>query len=393
MNIPYNHAMKWIWQQADWPNFRYDPTTIADREYAFHKGSERLAGLFEALPNNSRVDATIDLMLSEAIKTNAIEGEHLDRMSVRSSLLSLMASDTIPENTDQRAAGAACLLVDVRQNWNQPLSDELLGKWQSMAVPDQRYKLIMRGSYRNDPSAMQIVSGPYGRQTVHYEAPPSSDVPQEMARFIDWYNNSKPSQGQRPLAGLIRAGIAHLWFEVIHPFDDGNGRVGRAIADHALSQSLGYPTTACLATAIAADRKSYYTALESASRKSVDINAWLDYFADRVTRAQEIAKEEVDFVLAKTRFYEAFGNELNERQAKMVTRVFAEGRQGSKGGITTKKYETITKCPNRTASRDLSDLLAKGIITALPGGGRTTHYALSVVAPRTSLFQEPIQRA
>ena len=381
--------MTWIWQQPNWPNFLYDPITIDDRERIFHKGSERLAGLFEALPNNSRVDATIDLMLSEAIKTNAIEGEHLDRMSVRSSLLSLMASDSIPENTDQKAVGAACLLVDVRQNWDQPLSDKLLGKWQSMAVPDQRYKLIMRGAYRSDPSAMQIISGPYGRQTVHYEAPAASDVPKEMDRFICWYNDSKSSQGQNPLAGLIRAGIAHLWFEAIHPFDDGNGRVGRAIADHALSQSLGYPTTACLATAIAADRKSYYVALEKASRSSLDINAWLDYFADRVIRAQEIAKEEVDFVLAKTRFYEAFSKELNARQAKMVARVFAEGRQGFKGGITTKKYETITKCPNRTASRDLSDLLAKGIITALPGGGRTTHYALTVVEPPSSLFHWP----
>lgn len=386
MNKRYNHAMRWIWQQADWPNFRFDPTTIDDREQVFQKSSARLAGLFEALPIASREDATIDLMLSEALKTNAIEGEHLDRTSVRSSLLSLMASDSIPDSTDQKAAGAACLLVDVRQNWDQPLSDDLLGKWQSMAVPDQRYKLIMRGAYRNDPSTMQIVSGPYGRQTIHYEAPPSSAVPEEMTQFIQWYNASKPPEEQEPLAGLIRAGIAHLWFEVIHPFDDGNGRVGRAIADHALSQSLGYPTTACLATAIAADRKSYYAALEKASRSDLEINVWLNYFADQVIRAQEIAKEEVDFVLAKTRFYEVFGPQLNERQAKMVARVFAEGRQGFKGGITTNKYESIAKCPNRTASRDLSDLLSKGIITALPGGGRTTHYALTVVAPPAGLY-------
>ncbi|UOD50434.1 Fic family protein [Orrella daihaiensis] len=137
---------------------------------------------------------------------------------------------------------------------------------------------------------------------------------------------------------------------------------------------------------MAADRKSYYTALEKASRSSLDINSWLDYFADRVIRAQEIAKEEVDFVLAKTRFYGAFNDQLNERQRKMVARVFAEGRQGFKGGITTKKYVTITKCPNRTASRDLSDLLAKGIITPLPGGGRTTRYTLTILPPPVSLL-------
>ena len=329
----------------------------------------------------SQEDATIDLMLSEAIKTSAIEGEDLDRESVRSSLLSLITSDTLPDNSDQKAAGAASLLVDVRKNWQTSLTHDLLGKWQSMAVPEQRYTPIMRGAYRNDPSPMQIVSGPYGREKVQYEAPPATQVPDEMARFIDWYNDINPLSGDKKLPGIARAGIAHLWFEVIHPFDDGNGRGGRAIADHALSQSLGYPTTACLATAIEGDTKSYYLQLEKASRGSLDVNVWLDYFADTVIEAQEIAREEVDFVLGKTRFYQAYGDQLNGRQARMVSRVFAEGGAGFKGGITTKKYEAITKCPNRTASRDLSDLVAKGIIIPLPGGGRTTCYELSVVEP------------
>jgi Fic family protein len=206
-------------------------------------------------------------------------------------------------------------------------------------------------------------------------------VPDEMARLLDWYNQTSPLNKDKRLLGIARAGIAHLWFEVLHPFDDGNGRVGRAIADHALSQSLGYPTTACLATAIEADKKTYYLQLEKASRGNLDVNVWLDYFADTIIKAQEIATEEVDFVLAKTRFYEAYGDQLNERQARMVSRVFAEGRRGFEGGITTRKYEAITKCPNRTASRDLSDLVAKGIIIPLPGGGRTTRYELTIVKP------------
>ena len=329
----------------------------------------------------SQEDAMIDLMLSEAIKTSAIEGEDLDRESVRSSLLSLITSNTLPDNSDQKAAGAGSLLVDVRKNWQTSLTHDLLGKWQSMAVPEQRYTLIVRGAYRNDPLPMQIVSGPYGREKIHYEAPPATQVPEEMARFIDWYNNISRSKGEKKIPGFARAGIAHLWFEVIHPFDDGNGRVGRAIADHALSQFLGYPTTACLATAIEGDKKSYYLQLEKASRGSLDVNIWLDYFADVVIKAQEIAREEVDFVLAKTRFYEAYRGQLNDRQARMVSRVFAEGRQGFEGGITTRKYEAITKCPNRTASRDLSDLVAKGIIIPLPGGGRTTRYELATVEP------------
>ena len=248
-----------------------------------------------------------------------------------------------------------------------------------MAIPEQRYTSILRGAYRNDPSPMQIVSRPYGREKVHYVAPPAARVLDEMARLTEWYNQTSPVSGDKTIPGLARAGIAHLWFEVIHPFDDGNGRVGRAIADHALSQFLGYPTTACLATAIEGDKKTYYLQLEKASRGGLDVNTWLDYFADRVIKAQEIAREEVDFVLAKTRFYETYGDQLNDRQARMVSRVFAEGRKGFEGGITTRKYEAITRCPNRTASRDLSDLVAKGIIIPLPGGGRTTRYELTIV--------------
>jgi len=376
--------MKWIWQQPGWPDFRYDKRALEDRELGFRINSERLAGRFEALPRASQEDATIDLMLSEAIKTSAIEGEDLDRESVRSSLLSLITSDALPDNSDQKAAGAASLLVDVRRNWQTSLTHELLGKWQSMAVPEQRCTSILRGAYRNDPSPMRIVSGPYGREKIHYEAPPATQVPEEMTRFIDWYNKTSPLNRDKKLPGIARTGIAHLWFEVIHPFDDGNGRVGRAIADHALSQSLGYPTMACLATAIEGDKTSYYLQLEKASRGSLDVNAWLDYFADRVIKAQDIAREEVDFVLAKTRFYESYGDQLNDRQARMVSSVFAEGRKGFEGGITTRKYEAITKCPNRTASRDLSDLVAKGVIMPLPGGGRTTRYELTIVEPAQS---------
>jgi Fic family protein len=373
--------MRWIWQQSDWPNFLYDTRMLEDRNQAFRINSERLAGCFEALPVDYQRDATIDLMLSEAIKTSAIEGENLDRESVRSSLLSLITSDTLPDTSDQKAAGAASLLVDVRKNWQAPLTHDLLGKWQSMAVPEQRYMPILRGVYRNDPSPMQIVSGPFGREKVHYEAPPAAWVPDEMAGFIGWYNQPNPMNGDQALTGIARAGIAHLWFEVIHPFDDGNGRVGRAIADHALSQSLGYPTTACLATAIEVDKKSYYRQLERASRGSLDIYGWLDYFTNTVIKAQAIAREEVDFVLEKTRFYETYGDQLNDRQARMVARIFAEGGKGFEGGISTKKYEVITKCSNRTASRDLSDLLTKEIILRLPGGGRTTRYALRTVIP------------
>lgn len=196
-------------------------------------------------------------MLSEAIKTSAIEDEELDRESVRSSLLSLITSDTLPNNSDQKAAGAASLMVDVRKNWQTSLTHDLLGKWQSMAVPEQRYTPILRGAYRSDPSPMQIV------------------------RFIDWYNQTSPLSRNKTIPGIARTGIAHLWFEVIHPFDNGNGRVGRAIADHALSQSLGYPTTACLATAIEGIKKPI-----TGNWRKPAVEAWMLTFGWIISRIQ-----------------------------------------------------------------------------------------------------------
>jgi len=368
--------MKWIWEHPSWPNFEYDEKLFLERNNEFRIKSERLMGTCEALPERYQKDAVIDLMLSEAINTNEIEGEILDRESVRSSLLSLMSFDSRSVSSDQKATGAASLLVDVRKNWLSPLTHTLLGKWQTMAVPEQRLNLITRGAYRSDPSPMQIVSGPYGHTKVHYEAPPSSQVMDEMNKFMGWYNKTSPLNKDCSLSGVVRAGIAHLWFESIHPYDDGNGRVGRAISDQALSQYLGYATTACLSGAIEIDKKNYYSELEKASFSELNINNWLAYFSDTVNLAQDLAKEEVDFVLNKTRFYDAFFDQLNERQAKMVARIFHEGRKGFDGGISTKKYESITKCSNRTASRDLSNMLDKGILIELPGGGRSTRYEL-----------------
>mgnify|MGYP002725580943 CR=1 FL=1 len=381
--MAYNQAM-WIWQTSDWPNYQYDTTRFKDRIDLFRLKSERLLGRIEALPDNSQTDALVDLMLSEAITTSAIEGENLDRDSVRSSLLSLIGVESESVSHDNKAVGAATLMVDVRKNWNQPLTDELLGQWQSCVIADSPMSLIMRGAYRNSVEPMQIVSGAMGRMRIHYEAPPSEQVPEEMRRFLDWYNATSPLTGDNSLPGPIRAGIAHVWFENIHPFDDGNGRVGRAIADHALSQSLGYPTMACLATAIEANKKEYYAQLETIGRGQLELSGWLDFFTNEISRAQGIAKEEVDFVLAKTRYYDRFGDQLNERQKKVIARIYAEGRKGFEGGLSTKNYETIAKCPTRTASRDLADLMEKGALVR-HGGGRSTRYELAIVESSTLL--------
>lgn len=212
----------WTWQHQDWPNFRYDAEALRPRVDAFRLKSERLMGRMEALPADLQTDAVIGLMLSEAIKTSAIEGESLDRDSVRASLLQLIAQDTVaPRHQDKKAAGAAALMVDVRKHWAEPLDDALLGRWQSLVVVHQPLSLVMRGQYRNAPEPMRIVSGVYGRQRNDYEAPPAAHVYEEMARLLDWYNQTHPLTAKpgEVIPGPVRAAIAHAWFELIHPFD------------------------------------------------------------------------------------------------------------------------------------------------------------------------------
>ena len=366
----------WAWQHPSWPNFTFDPSAFPERVEAFHRAAERLSGRFEALPDAYQTDAQVALMLAEVIATSAIEGEHLDRDSVRSSLLRHFGEIVSGHQHDDRAEGATELIVDVRRNWHRPLSHETLGHWQSLVVVHRITSTVMRGVYRNHPEPMQIVSGRYvGRpRTVHYEAPPSADVPREMERFLDWYNDNKS------LAGPIRAAVAHAWFEKIHPFEDGNGRVGRAISDHALSQSLGRPTLACLATAIDADRDGYYRALEAAGRRDLDLSAFLDYFTAAIVRAQEIALAEVAFILDKTRFHDRFDASLNERQRKVIARVFAEGRAGFAGGLSAKNYVSIAKCSPATATRDLAALRDIGALVP-HGRGRGLRYEIRTPAP------------
>lgn len=368
----------WIWQRPEWPNFVIDASAFEERVETFHRKGERLAGQVEALSDANQTDASVDLMLSEVLASYAIEGEKLDRDSVRSSLLAhfgRVAGDA--KHANDKASAAAELIVSVRQNWNRPLSQEMLGGWQSLVVVDQLTSLVMRGVYRNHAEPMRIVSG--GGVTrpgrIHYEAPPSATVPSEMERFLDWYNDSASN-----LPGPIRAAVAHAWFEMIHPFHDGNGRVGRAISDHALSQALGRPTLTCLAAAINEDRRSYYTELETIGRGEFNLCGFVDFFTRAIDRAQEIAFAEVEFVLGKTRFYDLYGERLNARQRKVTARIFREGRAGFVGGLSRKNYATIARCSPATAARDLADLKDMGALISL-GQGRSTRYEISCPEP------------
>ena len=376
--------MKWIWEHDNWPHFEYDSTRSYDLgTNDFKLKSQFLHGNIEAMPANDQIDTLTDLMLSEVLNTNMIEGETLNRDSVRSSLLVLLGgeADGTGGHQDDKSLSAAEFMVDIRNHWNSPLDAPMLGRWQSMVIAEKRVNTISRGTFRHDVAPMQIISGPIGRHRLHYEAPPSARVGDEMERFLDWYNTTRPTENGNndALPGLIRAGVAHVWFEMIHPFDDGNGRVGRAIVDHAISQTVGYPTLACFSTAALQVQKTYYRELEWIGRGNTNLDSWLHFFTRTVRQALMIAQQQVAFVLGKTRFYDAYLVRLNERQKKMVARVFAEGIKGFEGGITTRKYQAVTKCSRATAFRDLNEMLKQGMLVARPGAGRNVSYDLVAV--------------
>jgi Fic family protein len=375
----------WIWEKAGWPDFTYDLSRHQGALDRLVGSSNEIFGRIEALPSESQSDALIDLVVSEAIRTSFIEGQDLDRVSVRASVRHLAGLSSVkPLTKDHRVNGISSLLLDVIKRWDQPLSDEILCAWQSEIVSKLSLSLITSGDYRFDD--VVIGSTVVGNDRIFFQAPPPDRVEHEMTGFLRWYNedlNRTNAQSSEERLGLciIRAGIAHLWFETIHPFDDGNGRVGRAIADHALSQAFGHPIISGLSTAITQNkvsRKRYYDELEKAQTGNLNIDNWLSYFITVVSEAQAYSKQVLDFVIAKTRYYESYRGQLNERQNKVIARMFDEGVSRFEGGISAKKYMSIGGCSKATATRDLQTLVSIKAIKPLPGVGRNTSYELSL---------------
>lgn len=366
----YNRLMPYVWQQADWPEFTWDAEVVDRGAYAYALEAGGLIGEAKHLAEDVKTDALIDLMVSEAVTTSQIEGETFDRADVRSSIRNQLGLNATPELVrDPRANGVAGLMVSVREHFAEPLTAGRLCEWQDQVIVDRftRARLPV-GRWRDDPQPMQIVSGAYGREKVHYEAPPSHQVSAEMERFISWFNAS------RDLKGAVRAGVAHLYFECIHPFADGNGRVGRAISEVALAQELGHPALLSLSTSIQSNRQAYYDALNAASRGGLDITKWLVWFIDLTLAAQKDARRQIGYVLAKARFWDRHGARLNERQTIVLNRMLREGPEGFKGGMSAQKYSRLTGCSKATATRDLAELLKMGVFRKLDGGGRSTRY-------------------
>jgi Fic family protein len=366
--------MSYNWQQPDWPNFRYDLSGVEDTLFALAERTGRSGGLLKGLTADAQTETSIDVMVEEAIKTSAIEGEVLSRKDVMSSIRRNLGLFAEPSGGDKRAAGAATLMIDVRNSFAAPLSEEMLFEWHRMVMQGHRH--IEAGQWRTHVEPMQVVSGPIGHERVHFEAPPSPQIPAEMARFIQWFNDTAPGGGKAIRKAAVRSAIAHLYFESIHPFEDGNGRIGRALSEKALSQGLGRPALLSLSRTIEARRKEYYDALKD-GQQSNEITLWITWFVHIVLEAQIQAEELIDFTLKKTKLFDRMRDQLNERQLQVLRRMLDEGPHGFTGGMSAKKYMVITGASKATATRDLQDLAEKGIFVPT-GGGRSTHYQIKL---------------
>lgn len=271
-------------------------------------------------------------------------------------------------------------MIDVRNSFETPLSEAKLFEWHKMIMAGTRR--VKAGGWRTHKEPMQVISGPVGKEKVHFEAPPSSRVPGEMKRFIDWFNETGPGGKQEIKKAVVRSAVTHLYFESIHPFEDGNGRIGRALSEKALSQGTGRPVLLSLSHAIETDRKGYYAALQE-GQQSNEITSWVKWFVNMALAAQIHAEEQIDFTLKKTRLFDRFRDQLNERQRQIVRRMLEEGPEGFKGGMNAKKYMSMTRASKATATRDLQDLAGKGLFVP-SGGGRSTSYKVNLSAGKDS---------
>jgi Fic family protein len=371
-----NWLMIYNWQQPDWPDFKYDLQDVEDALFAFAEETGHVSGLLKSMPEKMRIETIIDIMVAEAIKTSEIEGEYLSRQDVVSSIRNNLGLNAKQDKIkDRKAQGAGELMVAVRNTFLLPLTEDTLFTWHKMLL--HKATQINVGAWRTHKEPMQVISGAIGKEKIHFEAPASAKVSDEMCRFIKWFNDTAPSGKKEMKKAPVRSAIAHLYFESIHPFEDGNGRIGRAIAEKALSQTIGRPVLLSLSQTIETDKKSYYAALKTAQQGN-EITPWLKYFVGIMLKAQGQARKTIDLTLRKARFFDEYKTLLNERQLKTINRMLEEGPDGFEGGMTAKKYIAITKASKATATRDLQALAELGIFIA-DGGGRSIHYALNIL--------------
>ncbi len=366
---------KWNWLQKEWPHFLYDKEALKELEFKFSKNSGIVLGVLKHVQDSSKDNLLVEILSDEAIKTSEIEGEILNRESVQSSIKKNLGLTVGKRNVSPAEYGISEMMVDLYLNYNKPLAHNQLFQWHEM-ITNGRRDLTDIGCYRTHEEPMQVVSGRLDNPNVHFEAPPSKQVPKEMEQFILWFNTIHIESERLNMLPLAKAGMAHLYFVSIHPFEDGNGRIGRAIAEKSLALSIKQPSLILLSYNIEANKKNYYNLLEN-SNATLEITDWLVYFGQTILNAQEDTLKRIDFLIEKTKFFDRFSTQLNNRQLKVINRLFEVGYSGFKGGLSADNYKTIAKTSASTATRDLQDLTEKQILIKT-GALKSTRYALNI---------------
>lgn len=366
---------RYIWQLPLWPDLRWDEPALLGPLGDVRYAQGKLYGALDAIGfEDSRQELEVESLVEEAVTTSAIEGEQLPREAVRSSVAHRLGLSTAGLPAPSRSVdGVVEVLLDATTNYGNPLTLKRLKGWQAALFPGgySGMNKIRVGQWRTGP--VQVVSGPQGKERIHFEAPPAEVVNDEVKRFLQWWKTS-PDR----LHGLIRAGVAHLRFETIHPFEDGNGRVGRVLADMALAQAEAQPRRFySLSAQVLEERDEYYRNLEKVQKGDGEITGWLLWFLSCLERSLERSQFQVQKALVRTRFWQHLaGQDLNSRQAKAVDRLLEAGKGGFEGGLSNAKYRRMTKAAKVTASRDLADLVQRGIMIR-KGEGRATRYDLN----------------
>jgi Fic family protein len=365
--------IRYIHERPEWPQFTWNTAALAGLLASVRHSQGRLLGRMESLGFALRAEASLAVLTSEVVKSSAIEGDMLNREEVRSSVARRLGLDVAGLPTARRDVdGVVEMTLDATRNFEAPLTKERLFDWHAALFPTGRsgmYRITVGDWRQKEGGLMQVVSGPFGRQRVHFEAPPPERIEPEMSRFIDWFN--APSSAD----AVLRAGIAHFWFVTVHPFDDGNGRVARAVADMALARADGTQDRFySMSAQIEAERKEYYLQLEKGQHGDLDITGWLSWFLDCLGRAIASAESTLAPVLYKAQLWQVINRRpVNDRQRLVINRLL----DGFEGFLTSSKYARLAKCSPDTALRDIRELLERGILVQNPSGGRSTSYRLA----------------
>ena len=382
----------YIWQQTHWPEFGIDQAALAAPIALARQEQGKVLSLFRAIGLPGEPDVVREIWTGEAMATAAIEGEKLDFEAVRSSVMRRLGlEDPIGGRVSRNVDGLLDVMQDATNSYQQKLDDDRLRRWQSALFPggSSGIRRIVVGKYRDSRDPMQIVSRPMGHEKVHYEAPKTSDVPREMRRFLKWLEDSRPRhKNKAAMDGIVRAAIAHLWFETIHPFEDGNGRVGRAIVDMMLAQDVDSSQRFySISRQLMAERKAYYDSLGAAQQGTLDVTEWASFFLTQFRLACVTSQQVISTAIEKNRFWATHAlHAINARQRKVLMRLLDAGDGGFQGGMSAEKYGNLTGASKATSTRDLGELLKFGLLVAT-GQGRGTRYWVNV--PGWSLSDAP----